>query len=475
MLSTPAPQSNPPIQTAVLAPSAVRVALVCAFAVLWTIWMQPHTIAIRHLVLTLGSLLGLYVIGQNPRLLWTKSARPIAVVALLLAWITFHLFFLSHNYALQLEEYLTIWKRIAWGIPFALGLGIALGADESVQNPDQLAANNQGLASGKCWWIFYLGILMPTLIYLLRASLMMLATKAGWQLPDALANLYPPSTWYIPKTSYVFFCLPALAIACSQLRCIMALQTKARMKLALLYGLSVAAVLAVFYMENIKNGMVYALLIVMFFAVKVIWAKKGRWNARSLLVACALAACMIVLVMHHIQKNDSWKTLFADIKVARQLDQIDSWKYYGAKGYPLNEFGKPVSETNYERAAWAQVVLGFIQEMPQGYGLVLESFGHRAKEKWPDSRLLQSHSGWLDLTFGIGIPGVFLMLLAALMALKTARNAQSPNWSRIGTAMLLSMGLLMTTTEVSQRTYLDALLFTILWLAGLGLQPSKRG
>ncbi len=54
-----------------------------------------------------------------------------------------------------------------------------------------------------------------------------------------------------------------------------------------------------------------------------------------------------------MQQNGSWKTLFADIKVATQLEEIDAWKDYGARGLPLNDMGKAVSITNYMRAAWA--------------------------------------------------------------------------------------------------------------------------
>jgi hypothetical protein len=178
------------------------------------------------------------------------------------------------------------------------------------------------------------------------------------------------------------------------------------------------------------------------------------------------------ILTQHLKINESWKTVFADIKVAEQLDQIDSWKYYGGKGYPINDLGHQVSETNYERAAWFQVALKFIHEMPLGYGLVHESFGKFAREKWPDSRLLQSHSGWLDLTLGIGIPRVFLLILAGVLALKNAWRVARDFWGSIALWILLSIALLMITTEVSQKSYIDALVFLILWTAGLGLGAS---
>jgi hypothetical protein len=451
-------------------PLSVRRILLLAFALLWAIWIQPHTIGLRHILLTVGSVLGLYIISKNYRLLLTRSAIPIYLIGLLFIWITFHLFFLSNNYALQLGEYLTIWKRIAWGTPFAIGLGISLTAGLRDQNSSLVGKSVKDIASGVDWWIFYTGMMMPTIIYLLRASLMTLAPQLGWQLPDVLQNLYPPSTWYIPKTGYVFFCFPALVIAGAQLIQTIGREKTAPFKIQLFYLVCILGVTFVFYSENIKNGMAYTTLILVLLFIKAIFNSKKQMNKRPLLMLIIVAIAMSFLISKHFEKNNSWKTLFPDIKVAEKLNQIDSWKYYGEKGYPTNELGAVVSQTNYERAAWGQVALGFIQEMPLGYGLVHESFGHRAREKWPDSKLLQSHSGWLDLTLGIGLPGVALILLAGIFALKNIYCANAGFWRGISSWLLLSITLLMVTTEVSQEIYVDALIFLILWVGAMGLR-----
>lgn len=39
-------------------------------------------------------------------------------------------------------------------------------------------------------------------------------------------------------------------------------------------------------------------------------------------------------------------------------------------------------------------------------------------EKWPDSKLHQSHSGWIGLTLGVCIPGVTLLFGAVLTLIK---------------------------------------------------------
>lgn len=444
----------------------VKIALVTLFALLWAIWIQPHTIALRQILLTLGSLLGLYVISQNLHLFKTRRAIPIYLIGLLFAWITFHLFFLSHQYELQLAEYFTIWKRIAWSVPFAIGLGIVLNQSttQKAKNQDGSVVKYEGV-----WWIFYAGVVTPTIIFLARTILMHLASRFGWHLPAAAMHAPPTSTWHITKMSVVFFCLPALALACSQCFYVANRKTQHPFLFGFLYVGTIVAALMVFYLADTKNGIAYSVVLILAMLVKIGIYKSGQWRWRDGFIAVIAVIAMTFLLIHHVQKNDSWKTLFADIKVSERLEEIDQWKNPGAQEYPINELGKAVSPTNYLRAAWALVALGFIREMPLGYGLVYNSFGNLAREKWPESTLFQAHSAWLDLTLGIGIPGLFLLIMAALLSIKNAWQVAPSSWGAVALWMLVSIALLMTTTEVSQQIYIDSLVFLILWAAGLGL------
>jgi Ca2+/Na+ antiporter len=242
----------------------------------------------------------------------------------------------------------------------------------------------------------------------------------------------------------------------------------------MLYILTIAAVLSTFYFENIKYGIADSVLLSLVMMVKLIITRKNRLGFRNIVLILAGLIAVVFLLTQHFKKNDSWSTFLADAKIAAQLDHMDYWKYVGAKGYPQNELGRQVSITNYERQTWAIVVMRFIGESPEGYGLVWKSFGYMAKDKWPDSTLTQSHSGWLDLTLGIGIPGVFLLILAGGLALKNAWRVARNAWGSIALWILLSIVLLMVTIEVSQKTYIDALVFLIFWAAGLGLHTHSH-
>lgn len=451
--------------------NAAKLALVILFALLWAILIQPHTTALRNILLTIGSLLGLYVMIKNKDLLISKSATPIYLMLVLFTWITFHLFFLSSHYELQLEEYQTIWKRILWGFPFAVGLGIVLG--QTYQNKEPSDKDLQ--FEKKLQWIFLAGITAPTCVYLLRFGLMTLAARFGWNLPDFAMILWPPSSWHIPKMAYIFFCLPALALACGQIIRLMRKPNQSFYLSVAVYSGIIAAVFAVFYLENAKNGFAYASVLFFAMLIKIGFDKRSQWNLRKSIVITGAVLAMVFLLAQHVQKNDSWRTLFSDIKVAQRLDEIDAWKDYGARGLPINDMGKVVSITNYTRAAWAQVVLEFIAEKPLGYGLIFKSFGAMALEKWPESTLDTAHSAWLDLTLAIGIPGIALLLLSGALALVNSQRAAPYSWGSAAFWLLISIFLLMITTEVARKGYIEALLFLILWAAGLGLHAKVDG
>ena len=87
---------------------------VSMFSVLYAVWALPETILVRHICLIAGALIGLYEIFHFRAILFGKlnsATIPVWMLVGLFAWASFHLFFLSNNFPLQMEEYSSIWKR----------------------------------------------------------------------------------------------------------------------------------------------------------------------------------------------------------------------------------------------------------------------------------------------------------------------------------------------------------------------------
>lgn len=423
------------------------------FSVLYAIWALPETILIRHVCLIIGALIGLYVIYQYRKYFWQKSAIPVWLLVGLFAWATFHLIFLSQDFAAQYIEYTTIWKRAAIGAIFALGFGIAL------------ANNSFSKKEGRVLWaLFYLGLLAPTIIYLIKYFLVHYGIPHGWDVPEYWRLYSGSAPYYLPKTVYLCFCLPTLAVALGQL--IHNIQHyQGFVKSNFVYLCSVLAILFLFISENIKNGVIYTAVLLMFFLGRLL-SYNFRKNLSAKLVVLGLVVMLGgSLVVKNIQENSSWKSLWADARIALDTQTYDQWKYSGDKGYPTNELGQTVSITNYERMAWGSIGLNLIKENPLGYGIIERSFGHIAKIKWPNSFLTQSHSGWIDLTLGIGLPGLILIFLQFIIfnryVFLTTASDSSVYYSSV-CWIFFSTAIMWLTTELSQRIFFDHLLF---WLA----------
>lgn len=396
----------------------------------------------------IGAALGLYVSYQYRSLLLNKRALPIWLVGILFLWASFHLFFLSQNPAVQLVEFRGIWKRALLAVIFALGLGLSI-------------ANNSERIKKWVWPMIYLGLLMPTLIYLLKwmftfygQSFFRLET-----IPAFLRIYQGPQPFYVPKTDYAVFCLPTLAVALGE---ILTLLQDRHIKWAqlLIYSASIAAVSFVFYGQNIKNGFAYEALLFILFLLMMVSAIKKKWTPIKVGIIASILIGVGFVGYKHIQQNDSWATFTADSKIAVQLDRYQEWKFNGEKGYPINELGKMVSITNYERIAWGLVGMSLFRDNLLGYGLIENSFGPLVNKKWPESsvRLTHAHGGWLDLALGLGLPGITLVLTALTLALVGTRNLTAP-WKNLGRWVLLSTLLLWCTIEVSNNWNFDPLLF----------------
>lgn len=436
------------------------------FAVLYAIWALPETILVRHICLIIGALLGLYEIYQFRHLFWSKRAIPAWLIVALFAWATFHLFFLSQDFAAQYEEYTSIWKRTAIGTIFALGFGIAL-INNRLTNIEQKVL----------WWWIYLGLLAPTVIYLIKYFLSSYGVLMDWQIP-AYWRLYKSSAlFYIPKTTYVCFCLPVLGLALGGIARNVANNFFLKSE-NLIYFLTVPLVLFVFYGENIKNGIVYSALLILLFPWMIVFSDfRKDWIAKLILIVAILSICAF-FVINNIQSNASWKALHADAKIAIATETYDHWKYSGDRGYPVNELGIMVSVTNYERIAWGKVGLTLVRENPLGYGLIERSFGHIAKTKWLNSKLHQTHSGWLDLTLGLGLIGLGLIIscLAILIArigqLQTSLDHSLALYPECIWWILMSLLVMWCTTEISQKIYFDNLIFWLAMASGMNVSLS---
>jgi len=452
------------------------------FAVLYSFLYYPQTNFLSDLCLILGALSSCYVIRShiNFQLLWSKYALPIWMILTLFLWVLVHLQFFSQNYELQLRELESIWKRVLIAAIFALGFGINLC------NPHKNIS--------RVLWLIYAGLMSPALIYLFKFYLSLVGNMYGFEIPEYLRlyGTYQESIYSIYKAVYIAYWLPAFAVSLSQIFLMFGRNENSPLKLSIF---SVGAFLCIysFYLLGSKNGIANSFIIFLgffFLGIYLILFKKINLTTRLRLTFILLLFLLVIftLLSNHLQKFRSWEMLLYDAKIGLQVEKYDHWKYSGKKGYPENELHTPVTNTNYERVAWAIVGISLMKENPLGYGLVDRSVAGLTKSKWHDSDLDQSHSAWIDLTLGIGILGVSIvvMLLVStniflidMLRKKYWRAKSLINYKQDSViisiiAILFATSLGWLTSEICQKNQLILLIFWVAFGAGIIMGNKSR-
>lgn len=427
-----------------------------AFVVLYAVWILPEIVGFRNTALVVGALAGLYPIYKYRAALWTKRAVPIWLIVALFAWATFHLLFLSHDYAAQLLEYKRIWKYAAIGAVFAFGLGLSL-IDTKPQ---------------KYWSAVYFGLMLPTLIYLVKYLFTALGIGFGAKF-TAYATLAAGSVW-ISKYNYVAFCLPALAIAFGRIRTSVNFNNNSSLKnISSITGNAalISAILFLFYNQDIRNGIAYSLIVFgLFVASMFLYGKNNKKSIGRLFLLLGFSIIIFLSFYQQILKNPQWASFIHDAQLAYQTDNYSQWKFAGEQGYPTKN-GRDVAVGNYERVAWAKVGAQLSLQNPLGYGLIEDSFKKLAKIKWPEVslKLSHSHSGWLDLILAMGYPG-FICIFGALIYLLWQSQLMTQPWKDLVLWGLSINIFFWFTTEVCTNITFVALIFWVALASGLSIR-----
>lgn len=444
------------------------------FLCLYSIWALPGTILIRNICLIIGAIFGVFQLIKLRILFASRGIFAIYWLLFVFVWAGIHLILLSQDYGQQLREFESIWKRAALGTIFGIGLGLCI--------------SKRSLVCKKyIWIIFYISLGMPTIIYFIKYFLTNHVNKFDILcrfFPDYLYLYYSSAPHYVPKVSYIAFCCPILAI--SFFRIYEDLQNKGIKIIRIIKNIFIIlAILILFYIENIKNGYLIIVILTLIFCIAVFvgLVQKSSINFTKFLIPCLILAMVITIGMDHVRKNIAWKNLVADSRVALQVDHYQQWKKYdGSRGYPKNEYGVEVFGSTYERIAWARVGIGLIPENPLGFGLIERSFGSIAKREWPKEAdgLHQTHSGWIDLTLGIGLPGALAIvatIISIFFALMNAKIGQKDIYQRrfqLGAICIIAtLSIAWLLTELSQKVYFEQFLFFISMAAGFGLKSKS--
>ena len=455
--------TNIPLQPTKVIPHWLAMTLCILFAILYGVWLLPNTIFIRNTCLIAGAVLSLWVIYQNRGIFYQRRTWPLVLIACLLIWVSIHLFFIGLEFDTQLAEYTKIWKKIALGCVFAMGLGLAIGTN---------FINSQ--KSAQYWLIARIAFLLPVTIYFLKLIINAWAIRKGIELSPYLQDSRAIFTdpYAIPRPGYVFFILPGIALAIRSITSAIE-QKKFSVQQHILDITSVVLTILCLLSERDRLGIVLVITLLVIAGLELVENFKDQLLGKAKYGFALLLLCIVSIGFYSYQQNPLWGSLIADAKLAIQIDAVDDWKYDSSDILPINENGIRVSHSNYERIAWLIAGSRLTVEHPIGYGLMSQSFGRLCRIHWPQARTSWSHNSWLDFTLGYGYPGTLLLLLASILAWRSSKSINEP-WNILGR---WSFGIMVGTLffkELSSEIYFNAYIFLLVWVATLALMGSQE-
>lgn len=171
-----------------------------------------------------------------------------------------------------------------------------------------------------------------------------------------------------------------------------------------------------------RNGIIGSGMLLFSLALLVLWRERQRIGTGKAVgfVASAIALTGL-LAWANYQLDPRWMPFEETAQIAWHGDS-DAWLHPESASFPLLGSGESVEPSAYLRIAWIRAGLDLVAEYPYGVGYGRNAFGH-ALRKTMDTQLGHSHSGLLDWTIGVGLPGLLLWLgfLSWLVALGIKR------------------------------------------------------
>ncbi len=419
--------------------------LVVAVSLLLVVWPVPGTIALRHLLLLLAGSSGLVLMVRHAAWLRTRQALPLWLLMAAYPYMLLHALILSDQPSRQWEELSGPWLRILFSIFAGCGLGLLL------LRPDR-----------RVNLVLYAGMFGTTAIYTCRYAMHGLQT-GDWMPLDFFTDFYR-SKMDVGMYGMLFLAV-ALARITHGFR-------QPEVGLHVFFWLAAALlVLLMFLTANTKSGIALFVLLATLTTIPLVLRRLHVAGGRLfLLLSLGVSGLVAFAVYYHLEKNPAWQNLITDFRTGIDIEAYDYWKQPDSLySLPVGESGQAVNPSTYLRAAWLVAGTHLLLQHPLGLGQFQNAFGILARDEWPQSRLLYSHSGWLDMALAMGLPGIILLGGAMLLAFVQLQENGAPtvSWRSNCRFILLAMALYWLIAEAANTHYIETLFFLLALSASL--------
>lgn len=429
------------------------VSLTSIACIILFIWAIPNTIALRNILLVLGSINSVLIFFKNSEL-WIRVKNkwlPLFFLGMLYLWVLLHYHFFTLNQAIEWSEIKSIWIRAFAGCLIALAMPICFRRDKRLKK------------------YFYLFLFSTPTINI------MLYIFACFSMGKIIAPQDYVADFLFKKIETVFFGSLAGAFAAANINFLFtAYKKNSRININLeiffwIFGLVICFVSSV--LSNTKNGILILLFIVFLLVTSLATkAVKKHKNPKSIIVLLVglLLFSFAALRIHTYFSTGGWSSLISDVKIAVNIDDYLQWRVENHDApLPINENGSVVSGSTYMRVAWAMVGIRLIGRYPFGYGSINASYDGLLNLDGSDpGQHGQTHSGWIDFGLAYGIPGLTLLFAALITGIVVSRGVNLQD--RLEIIFLMTTFIpLSIIAETAWKQYFEATLFFIAYASAL--------
>ncbi|MDP1526757.1 MAG: O-antigen ligase family protein [Rhodocyclaceae bacterium] len=356
---------------------------------LWAFWLAvlvfvfpiPGTIALRNLLLLVGVIALLWT-GRDNLPARIAELRPAAwVLVALTAWITLHSVLFATDTSGAMDQSRSNWLNQI--------LIAAIGAWAASQIRPATAGRAVVIA------------LAAHMLWLLGHQAMLALDGGAWPFK---ATPFAGYDYHGMLISFLFALLAADRVATL-------LGRESPLGLGrhpgwILLGLSIAADISL----QSRNSTLVDLLIAASAVLLLLSVRKGSYRS-GIAALCAMAAIGTA--------SFSFDSRWQDFREAVAIGW-SSQSMYWLTNDPAQCPTEPciaLEKSAYFRIAWARQAIDMIGEHPLGIGFGHDSFGRAIEARHGIAGWGSSHSGWLDFALGVGLPGLALLLVAAVLAM----------------------------------------------------------
>lgn len=429
--------------------------LICGMAII-NIWPIANSIAARNIALALGAICALILFfGDKKNWSFVNFLSPLLLFGLL-GWMIILYLFKPLAPETQWSEITSTWLRVALAILLGSGLGFCVAQSKAVRFLALLS---------------FLPLLIAQLLTYLYHSYLF----------GSLSTPYTPGI-FITKAGGTYFLMWPYLLLCAYTDFLLNTVDKNTgssytvVKIGACLLMFSACFLAFYSLASLNgiliSGVCVAILMIRVFFNLMVLRKHKMLGLIAIAVVIAISS--FAIHMYSKQDGNKFNNLLQDLKIGVQVDRYTNWRNDTPALVPVIPDHPPINQSTYFRIANFINGARLIAEHPLGAGFTYLPYGYYMSRLYPGSVADHTHSGWIDFALGVGIPGIILCWLAIAWAIWVAIKQQkhtnlngitSNLWSYIVIWGLGGIWLLWIVLEVSEKEYIEHLMFMIAFLA----------